>query len=72
MVVTADHETGALSLLDADVKTGSIQASFASNDHSSMMVPVMAYGPWAQNFLGYYQNTELFKKIAQVLGAIQQ
>jgi len=72
VVVTADHETGALSLLDADVKTGSIQASFASNDHSSMMVPVMAYGPWAQNFLGYYQNTELFKKIAQVLGAIQQ
>lgn len=72
VVVTADHETGALSLLDADVKTGSIQASFASNDHSAMMVPVMAYGPGAQNFLGYYQNTELFKKIAQILGAVQK
>jgi len=72
VIVTADHETGALSLLDTDVKSGRVQANFASNDHSSMMVPVMAYGPGAQHFIGYYQNTELYSKIASALGALSR
>jgi alkaline phosphatase len=27
------------------------------------MVPVFAYGPGAQNFIGVYNNTEVFQKI---------
>ncbi|WP_270087292.1 alkaline phosphatase [Sphingobacterium sp. SYP-B4668] len=69
VIVTADHETGALSLLHADIEKGKLQAHFASNDHSAMMIPVMAYGPRAQYFTGYYQNTELFNKIVAVLEA---
>lgn len=67
VIVTADHETGALTLLDADSKNGYLQGHFASNDHSSMMVPVMAYGPGAQNFVGFYQNTDIFHKIMALL-----
>ena len=63
VIVVADHETGALSLLDTDWKSGYVQGNFASNDHSSMAVPVMAYGPGAQNFTGFFQNTAIFDRI---------
>lgn len=66
VIVVADHETGGLSLLDAEPARGAIRANFSSNDHSSAMVPLMAYGPGAQNFTGYFENTEIFKRIMQL------
>jgi alkaline phosphatase len=63
VIVTADHETGGLSLLDADYKKGTVRGNFSSDDHTNIMVPVFAYGPGAQNFIGVYHNTEVFKKI---------
>lgn len=63
VIVTADHETGGLSLLDADYKKGTVRGNFSSDDHTNIMVPVFAYGPGAQNFIGVYNNTEVFKKI---------
>lgn len=67
VIVVADHETGALTLLDVDSSKKTIQGHFASNDHSSMVVPVMAYGPGAQYFLGFYQNTDIFYRIMNLL-----
>jgi len=63
VIVLADHETGALSLIDTDWQSGYVQGNFASNDHSSMAVPVMAYGPGAQLFTGFFQNTAIFDRI---------
>lgn len=63
VIVTADHETGGLSLLDANYKKGEVRGNFSSDDHTNIMVPVFAYGPGAQNFIGVYNNTEIFKKI---------
>jgi alkaline phosphatase len=65
VVVTADHETGGLSLLDASCKTGSVRGNFSTDDHTNIMVPVFAYGPSAADFIGIYPNTEIFKKIIQ-------
>ncbi len=67
VIVTADHETGGLSLLDADPAHGSITGSFSTNDHTNIMVPVFAYGPGAQLFRGMYQNNEIFYKILNAL-----
>ncbi|PUV22394.1 alkaline phosphatase [Sphingobacterium athyrii] len=63
VIVTADHETGGLSLLDANYRKGTVRGNFSSDDHTNIMVPVFAYGPGAQNFIGVYNNTEIFKKI---------
>ncbi|MNN33360.1 Alkaline phosphatase 4 precursor [compost metagenome] len=65
VIVTADHETGGLSLLDANYKKGTVRGNFSSDDHTNIMVPVFAYGPGAQNFMGIYNNTSVFKKIIQ-------
>jgi len=68
VIVTADHETGGLTLLDGDYKTGMVSGQFATNDHTAVPVPVFAYGPMAHLFTGVYENTEVFHKILQAIG----
>lgn len=67
VVITADHETGGLSLLDADRRKGYIRGQFSTNDHTNIVVPVFAYGPGSRYFSGFYENTEVFHKIMNVL-----
>jgi alkaline phosphatase len=66
VIVTADHETGGLSLLDGNLKTGFVYGKFSSNDHTAVMVPVFSYGPGSALFTGVYSNTEIFEKIIQL------
>lgn len=67
VVVTADHETGGLTLVDGDLHKGEIQCKFSTTSHSGVMVPVYAFGPGAENFAGLYENTAIFDKIASLL-----
>jgi alkaline phosphatase len=67
VIVTADHETGGLSLLDGDIRKGYVDGHFSTNDHSAVMVPVFAYGPHSMDFRGVYENTEIFEKIMRVI-----
>lgn len=67
VIITADHETGGLSLLDASTANNMVLGAFSTNDHTSVNVPVFAYGPHAQDFMGTYQNTEIFKKILKFM-----
>lgn len=67
LIITADHETGGLSLIDGNISKGYVQGSFSTNDHTAIPVPVFAYGPGAQIFSGVYQNTEIYTKITEVL-----
>ncbi|MCF2443163.1 alkaline phosphatase [Dyadobacter sp. CY345] len=66
VIVTADHETGGLTLLDGDLKKGYVDGSFSTNDHTAIMVPVFAYGPHALDFRGIYENTEIFNKMLNI------
>lgn len=68
VIVTADHETGGLSLLDGDFKKGYVSGQFSTHDHSGIPVPVFAYGPGSQYFEGVYENTALFHRILQAYG----
>ncbi len=68
VIVTADHETGGLSLLDGDFHKGYVSGQFSTHDHSGIPVPVFAYGPGSQYFEGVYENTALFHKILQAYG----
>ncbi|WGQ09555.1 alkaline phosphatase [Pedobacter gandavensis] len=67
VLITADHETGGLTLLDASAEKGMITGSFSTNDHTNIMVPVFAYGPGSADFKGTYPNHELFHKILKVM-----
>lgn len=67
VVVTADHETGGLTLVDGDLKEGKIVCKFSTGGHSGVMVPVYAFGPGAQEFTGIYENTDICEKIKKLL-----
>jgi alkaline phosphatase len=67
VIVTADHETGGMSLVGGDFATGTIAAKFNTTDHTSVMVPVFAYGPGAELFQGVQENTSLFDKMVYLL-----
>lgn len=74
VVVTADHETGGLSL---GPKTGRLNFSdysdielvFATTNHTATLIPVFASGPGAGQFKGIYQNTEIFHKLAALVNS---
>ena len=68
VVVTADHETGGLSLVDGDEKKCQISGLYMSHDHTPIMVPVYAYGPGSQIFDGVYSNTTIVNKILESMG----
>jgi alkaline phosphatase len=72
VIVTADHETGGFTLgaagdnyNGADYST--ITPTFATTNHSAALVPVFAYGPGAENFMGVYENTEIFHKLVSLI-----
>lgn len=68
VVVTGDHETGGLSLVDGNLKFRSIVAQYMTDDHTPIMLPVFTYGPRANGFTGVYQNTDIFHQILKVTG----
>ena len=59
VVVTADHETGGLTLPDGDIEKGTNDVRFLWGNHTGCMVPVFAYGPGAQFFSGIHENTDI-------------
>ena len=67
VIVTADHETGGLTLVDGNLKEGKIVCKFSTGGHSGVMVPVYAFGPGFQEFTGIYENTDIFNKIKKIL-----
>lgn len=63
VVITADHETGGVTIVDGDRQTHRVKLNFSTKDHTAVMVPVYAYGPGSEKFSGIYDNTEIFHKI---------
>ena len=72
VIVTADHETGGFTLGAQGQNDGYgdysvIEPTFATTNHSAALVPVFAFGPGAENFMGVYENTEIFHKLLSLL-----
>jgi alkaline phosphatase len=63
VVITADHETGGVTITGGDRVAHTVKLSFSTTDHTAVMVPVYAYGPGSENFNGIYDNTDIFKKV---------
>jgi alkaline phosphatase len=67
VVVTSDHETGGLTIIDGDIATGKISGRFSTTGHTGIMVPVFAYGPGAEEFGGINENTSFYNKFMKLL-----
>lgn len=67
VIVTADHETGGMAVNPGST-FDNLVVSYTTNNHTGTLVPVYAYGPGAELFSGIYENTEIHKKMRQLLG----
>lgn len=67
IVVTADHETGGMAISGGDIEKGTVSAEYTTGGHTAVMVPVFAYGPGAENFTGILKNTEIGKRIIELV-----
>ncbi|MEI6050163.1 MAG: alkaline phosphatase [Bacteroidota bacterium] len=63
VVITADHETGGVTITGGDLQTHKVRLNFSTKDHTAVMLPVYAFGPGAEKFTGIYDNTEIYQKI---------
>lgn len=68
VVVTADHETGGLTLPGGNLEERTIRHNFGSKDHTAVMVPAFSYGPGAERFSGIHENTFFFNEFIDLLG----
>lgn len=64
VVVTADHNTGCLTLQDGNLEEGTIGVAFGSESHNGIAVPVYAWGPGSDKFTGIRDNAEWGQLIA--------
>ena len=64
VVVTADHNTGCLTLQDGNLEEGRIGVAFGSESHNGIAVPVYAWGPGSDAFTGIRENDEWGRLIA--------
>jgi alkaline phosphatase len=68
LIVTADHETSGMALLDSQIDLRQPDYRFIHSEHTGIMVPVFAYGPGAEKFMGVYENTDIFHKMMSLFG----
>jgi alkaline phosphatase len=68
VVVTADHDTGGLSVLEPSNDNQPFKAGWTTGGHTGNMVLVYAYGPGAVRFTGTHDNTEIPNIIANLWG----
>ena len=77
LVVTADHETGGVSVgkfYETDKESGKktevpqkVGVYFNTDQHSGELIPVFAKGKGAHNFQGIYENSEIYHHMMKVI-----
>jgi len=69
VVVTADHDTGGLSVVDGTVDGAVLKVTWGGDNHTGEAVPLFAFGPGAGLFGGFKDNTEIPRIFARLIGA---
>jgi alkaline phosphatase len=68
VIVTADHETGGVTLVGGNRKNRTVEMKFSTKEHTGVMIPVYAFGPGSKEFAGMYDNTDIFRKMKAAFG----
>jgi alkaline phosphatase len=68
VLVTADHDTGGLGVVDGAYDEGVARVRWATNGHTAQWVPLLAAGPRSEVFGGILDNSEVGRRIAHLLG----
>lgn len=67
VIVTADHATGGMTLLSGSIDDKRIRVNYSTTGHNGIALPVFAWGPHSEDFVGIYENTELSDRIRALI-----
>jgi alkaline phosphatase len=67
VLVTADHETGGVNIVDGSPAGGQFELAWATDRHTGQPVALFAFGPHAMRFTGLKDNTEIPQIMAELL-----
>lgn len=71
VVVTADHETGGLSIVsnnaDFNLSEQGVEYRWTTDGHSGVMVPIYLYGTGAERINGIMENSTLGEKLKNII-----
>lgn len=67
VIITADHETGGMSILDGKFGFNSMKTIFSTKEHTGVPVPVFTFGPGAEKFAGFMENFMFKSKLEKLL-----
>ena len=67
VLVTADHETGGMSITDGKLDGSEITMKFTTGGHSADMVGVFAKGPGEELFRGVYDNYMIGRNLMKII-----
>lgn len=59
VIVTADHETGGMSIVEGDIDGSNMEMTFGTGHHTPVLVPIFAYGPGSEKMTGIKKNNEI-------------
>lgn len=68
VIVTADHETGGLSIVEGSLGGEALNAGWSTPGHTPVMTPLFAFGPGCEVFTGVRENTEIPARLAELMG----
>lgn len=68
VVITADHETGGIAIHGGDYDKKEVKVKYTTGGHSASPVPFFSYGPGAEQFAGFKDNTASFHLMKKLLG----
>lgn len=63
IVFTSDHETGGLTLGIDRNRNWLLRAKWSTTDHTGTVVPLLAYGPGAERFVGSHATWQVGRKL---------
>lgn len=67
VIVTADHETGGMTITGGDKEGKNLEVEFSTGGHTAALVPIFSYGPKAEEFGGMLDNTDIGKNLIKLL-----
>jgi alkaline phosphatase len=68
VVLTADHETGGMTINGGKLDGTKLNLEWTTKGHTGVVVPLFAFGPNAQHFTGLLDNTDIPKLISKLAG----
>lgn len=71
VIVTADHETGGLTVLSPS-QGGTLSVSWSTSGHTAVQVPIFSEGSQASRFSGFLDNDDIGERLFAILNLPRQ